>query len=65
MQSEHAQQIILMLGELELANAKRNRPAILELYSKLEEIDWENVDDLLFERYNALVDDANDILYCR
>ncbi len=52
-----------MLSLLRTSIELKDRKRILELYDKLNEVDWNTHPDSLFNCYDNLVTEGNDILY--
>lgn len=52
----------MIIQELKTAIADKDKQQIVSLFDKAELIDWHNVHDSVFSRYDYLVDQANDIL---
>jgi len=56
-------EINLKLKKLKTAIEQRNVVKIINCYEELEKIDWDNMPDKIFEKYTALVDRGNNIIY--
>tara|TARA_R100001369_G_scaffold91021_2_gene131098 strand:+ start:335 stop:544 length:210 start_codon:yes stop_codon:yes gene_type:complete len=51
-----------IVKELQQAIKNHNRVRIQNLYDQAQDLDWDSIPDTTFQEYNALVDQANDIL---
>jgi hypothetical protein len=52
-----------LMRQLRQAILKRDKKMILDLYEKLQKIDWRRVSFKTSEEYDELIDKGNDILY--
>lgn len=56
------QQATQIIKDLKLAIENGEKQEILNIYDRAELVEWENVHDSTFHRYNELIDEANNIL---
>ena len=51
-----------IVNQLEVAVKEKDSKKVKEIYDKANMIDWDNVSDSLFGRYDDLIDEANYLL---
>jgi hypothetical protein len=58
----NAQQARQINKDLKLAIANDNQTEILNIYERAELVEWQDVHDSIFQQYDDLIDDANNLL---